>query len=129
MGRKPNIEKRQHVYDLSDVNPTLSMAAIARHVGCSEGSVAKWLRERDCQEEEKGSKVDMVKKRNGCLTVGHLRTLMAHCDGNMRIGVTDHFGDFIPLNRYTCISTVHNENKEDELVVLVDHESRGEEPE
>ena len=41
-----NAKKRQHIIDMAKVNPALSMAAIARHVGCSEVLVAKVFDER-----------------------------------------------------------------------------------
>ena len=43
-GRPRDLDKRRHISQLASVNPTLSMAAIARHVGCSEALVAKVYR-------------------------------------------------------------------------------------
>ena len=37
------IEKRRRAKNLAEVNPTLSMAAIARHVEVSEATVSKWF--------------------------------------------------------------------------------------
>lgn len=40
-GRCPDMEKRRRIVALARANGTLSMSAIARHVGCSEPLVAK----------------------------------------------------------------------------------------
>jgi AraC-like DNA-binding protein len=48
-GRKPGqtspemAEKKRRAMNLIEVNPTLSMAAVARHVGVSECSVNRWF--------------------------------------------------------------------------------------
>ena len=45
-GRPLDEEKRQHIIEMALCNETLSMAAIARHVGCSEVLVAKVFKDR-----------------------------------------------------------------------------------
>ena len=45
-GRPVDAEKRQHIIQLARANATLSMSAIARHVGCSDGLVAKVFKDR-----------------------------------------------------------------------------------
>ena len=45
-GRPTNKEKRQHIIELALCNETLSMSAIARHVGCSETLVANVFKDR-----------------------------------------------------------------------------------
>ena len=39
------VEKKRHAKGLAEINPTLSMAAIARHVEVSEATVGKWFGE------------------------------------------------------------------------------------
>jgi len=45
-GRPTNQEKRRHIISLASANETLSMSAIARHVGCSDGLVAKVFKDK-----------------------------------------------------------------------------------
>jgi len=51
-GRPLDWGKRNHIVSLAKCNRTLSMAAIARHVGCSESLVAKVLREHGAEISE-----------------------------------------------------------------------------
>jgi AraC-like DNA-binding protein len=45
-GRPLDAGKRNHIISLARANATLSMSAIARHVGCSESLVAKVFKDR-----------------------------------------------------------------------------------
>jgi len=45
-GRPSSYEKRKHIIELALCNETLSMSAIARHVGCSETLVATVFKDR-----------------------------------------------------------------------------------
>ena len=45
-GRRPKAEMavlKEKALGLSEVNPTLSMAAIARHVGVTEATMQRWF--------------------------------------------------------------------------------------
>ena len=55
-GRPVDEEKRQHIIQLALCNNTLSMAAIAWHVGCSETLVANVFKDR--QQWDKRDKRD-----------------------------------------------------------------------
>ena len=46
-GRPLDIEKRKHIIQLALCNETLSMSAIAQHVGCSETLVARVFDDRN----------------------------------------------------------------------------------